>query len=145
MPTVQDILLTKGNSVQAVEPSVSAMDAIRKMNQQKIGALLVMDKGHVEGIFTERDVLRRVVGQERSPSEMLVSEVMTKDVICIAPEMDLDDVSSIMKEKKVRHLPVCGSDGQLHGMISIGDVNAYHASHQQQTIHFLNEYIYGRA
>jgi CBS domain-containing protein len=145
MPTVQDILLTKGNSVQAVEPSASAMDAIRKMNQQKIGALLVMDKGHVEGIFTERDVLRRVVGQDRSPSEMLVSEVMTKDVICIAPETDLDDVSSIMKEKKVRHLPVCDAQGQLHGMISIGDVNAYHASHQQQTIHFLNEYIYGRA
>jgi CBS domain-containing protein len=145
MPTVQDILLTKGNSVQSVEPSATAMDAIRKMNQQKIGALLVMQNGRVEGIFTERDVLRRVVGQDRSPSEMLVSEVMSKDVICVAPETDLDEVSAIMKEKKIRHIPVCDSEGQLHGMVSIGDVNAYHASHQEMTIHFLNEYIYGRA
>ncbi len=145
MPTVQDILLTKGNSVQSVEPSATAMDAIRKMNQQKIGALLVMEKGHVQGIFTERDVLRRVVGHDQMPNEMRVVDVMTKDVICIPPEMDLDEVSAIMKDKKIRHLPVCDSEGQLHGMISIGDVNASHASHQQATIHFLNEYIYGRA
>ena len=145
MPMVQDILLVKGNQVQTVQPTATALEAIRKMNQHKIGALLVMSDGRVEGIFTERDVLRRVVGQEKSPGEMLVSEVMTADVICVEPETDLDDVSSIMKEKKIRHIPVCDSDGQLRGMISIGDVNAHHASHQAATIHFLNEYIYGRA
>src|SRR3954471_16036485 len=114
MPTVQDILLSKGNSVQSVDPSATAMDAIRKMNQQKIGALLVMQHGHVEGIFTERDVLRRVVGQDQSPDQMRLVDVMTKDVICVEPETDLDEVSAIMKDKKVRHLPVCDAEGNLH-------------------------------
>ncbi|HEX8523698.1 MAG TPA: CBS domain-containing protein [Tepidisphaeraceae bacterium] len=145
MPTVQDILISKGTQVQTVEPSATATDAIRKMNQHKIGALLVMNGEHVEGIFTERDVLRRVVGQDRTPTEIGVADVMTKDVICVEPEMDLDDVATIMKEKKIRHLPVCDGDGKLHGMISIGDLNAYHASNQEATIHFLHEYIYGRA
>ena len=145
MPMVQDILATKGNLVHTSPPSASALDAIRKMNQHKIGALLVMEDGQVVGIFTERDVLRRVVGMDRSPGDMKVSEVMTADVICVNPEADLDEVSTIMKEKKIRHVPVCNEDGRLQGMISIGDVNAYHASNQQATIHFLSEYIYGHA
>jgi CBS domain-containing protein len=145
MPCVQDILVVKGNQVHTIEPTATALEAIRKMNQQKIGALLIMREGQVAGIFTERDVLRRVVGQERQPGEMTVAEVMTTDVICVEPEADLDEVAKIMQEKKVRHLPVCDSDRQLQGMISIGDLNAYHASHQEATIHYLHEYIYGRA
>jgi CBS domain-containing protein len=144
MPMVQDILAMKGNAVHTVAPGATALEAIKRMNQHKIGALLVMDQVQVVGIFTERDVLRRVVGMERSPSEMKVSEVMTADVICVQPEADLDEVSQIMKEKKIRHVPVCDSEGKLQGMISIGDVNAYHASNQEATIHFLSEYIYGR-
>ena len=144
MPMVQDVLATKGNQVHSVEPSATALDAIKRMNQHKIGALLVMDKGQVMGIFTERDVLRRVVGMERSPAEMKVADVMTADVICVEPEADLDEVATIMKEKKIRHVPVCDTDGRVQGMISIGDVNAHHASNQQATIHFLSEYIYGR-
>ena len=144
MPMVQDVLATKGNQVHTVSPDATALEAIKRMNQHKIGALLVMDKGQVVGIFTERDVLRRVVGLERSPSEFKVADVMTADVICVEPEADLDEVSSIMKEKKIRHVPVCDGDGKLQGMISIGDVNAHHASNQEATIHFLSEYIYGR-
>jgi CBS domain-containing protein len=144
MPMVQDVLATKGNQVHTIAPDATALDAIKRMNQFKIGALLVMDKGQVVGIFTERDVLRRVVGMERSPSEFKVADVMTADVICVEPETDLDEVSSIMKEKKIRHVPVCDGDGKLQGMISIGDVNAHHASNQEATIHFLSEYIYGR-
>ena len=66
-----------------------------------------------------------------------------ENVICVRPETDLDDVASIMQQKKVRHIPVCDEDG-LHGMISIGDLNAFHASSQEAQIHFLSEYIYGR-
>lgn len=145
MPTVQDILMTKGKDVQTVEPSATVIDAIRQMNRQQIGAVLVVDGGQVAGIFTERDVLRRVVGQPRSPEQMKISEVMTREVICIEPETDLDDVSTMMKEKKIRHIPIRDAEGKLHGMVSIGDVNAHYASHQEQTIHFLHEYIYGRA
>lgn len=144
MPSVRDVLAVKGNQVHAVSPDSTVLAAIGKMNQQKVGAVLVMHEGHVVGIFTERDVLRRVVGAERQPSAVTVAEVMTEEVICVQPETDLDDVASIMKQRKIRHLPVCGEDGQVHGMVSIGDINAYHASNQEAQIHFLNEYIYGR-
>ena len=144
MPSVRDVLAVKGNQVQSVSPSDRVLDAIRTMNQHKIGAVLVMHDGHVVGIFTERDVLRRVVGEERLPSHVTVGEVMTEDLICVGPDADLDEVATIMKNRKIRHLPVCEDDGKLHGMISIGDLNAYHASNQEAQIHFLSEYIYGR-
>jgi CBS domain-containing protein len=145
MPSVQDILLAKGGQVHSISPGATVLEAIRKMNHYKIGALVVMEDAQVVGMFTERDILRRVAGEERSVAEVLVGEVMTSEVICCKPDADLDEVSTIMKTHRVRHVPVCDDLGRLHGMISIGDVNAVHASHQEQTIHFLNEYIYGRA
>ena len=143
MPMVSDVLTVKGGQVHSVTPSMSVLDAINKMNQHKIGAVLALQDGQVAGIFTERDVLRRVIGEQRNPANCTVAEVMTEDVICVRPETDLDDVASIMQQKKVRHIPVCDEDG-LHGMISIGDLNAFHASSQEAQIHFLSEYIYGR-
>jgi len=144
MPTVQDILASKGSHVHAISPNATVLDAVQKMNQHKIGALAVMQDGRVIGMFTERDVLRRVVGEERSPSSMTVGETMTSEVICICPDADLDEVSTVMKNRRIRHLPVCDDDGRLLGMISIGDLNAINATQQEATIHFLNEYIYGR-
>ena len=144
MPMVSDVLAAKGGQVHSVSPATRVLDAINKMNQHKIGAVLAVQDGQVAGIFTERDVLRRVVGEQRNPADCTVSEVMTEDVICVRPETDLDDVASIMQQKKVRHIPVCDEDGRLHGMVSIGDLNAFHASSQEAQIHFLSEYIYGR-
>jgi predicted transcriptional regulator len=67
---------------------------------------------------------------------------MTKDVICCQAEDDLDEISAIMQQKRVRHVPVCGEAGRIMGMISIGDVNAYHATNQEAHINFLSDYIY---
>ena len=145
MPSVRDVLAAKGSDVVSVSPATRVLDAIDKMNRHKIGAVLVMHDGQVAGIFTERDVLRRVIGEQRQPANCTVGEVMTEDVICVAPETDLDEVSAIMQQKKIRHVPVCDEQTRkLHGMVSIGDVNAYHASEQEQQIHFLSDYIYGR-
>jgi CBS domain-containing protein len=144
MPTVKDVLALKGDSLFTTGSQVSVLDATRKMNQHKVGALVVMDDGRVTGIFTERDVLRRVVAEERLPREVKVADVMTTDVICCSMTDDLDDVSAIMKDRRIRHVPVCDTAGKLHGIISIGDVNAQYASHAEQHIHFLNEYLYGR-
>jgi len=144
MPSVQDVLAVKGQQVHSVTPATTVLEAIHKMNQYKIGALLVMHDSHIVGIFTERDVLRRVLGEQRSPAIVTVGEVMTEDIICVEPQTDLDDVSNIMKNRKVRHVPVCDGSGKLHGLISIGDLNACHASNQEAQIHFLSEYIYGR-
>jgi CBS domain-containing protein len=127
----------------SVTPQTPLRDALATMRARRGEALLVLEGGRLAGIFTERDVLRRVIGEQRNPASCTVAEVMTEDVICCRPETDLDEVAAIMQQKKVRHIPVCDDDG-LHGMISIGDVNAYHASTQEAQIHFLSEYIYGR-
>jgi CBS domain-containing protein len=144
MATVNDVLCNKGNHVQTIEASATVLEATQSMNQHKIGAMVVTENGRVAGIFTERDVLRRVVAEMRQPHQILVAEVMTRDPICVGPEADLDEVSAIMKDRRIRHIPVCGDGGQLIGMVSIGDVNAHYASNQAQTIHFLSDYIYGR-
>ncbi len=144
MPTVQDVLSVKGEKVHSVTPASTVLETINTMNQHKIGAVLVMHDGQVVGMFTERDVLRRVIGEQKNPATCTVAEVMTEDVICVEPTTDLDEVSTIMKNRKIRHIPVCGEDGKLHGMVSIGDLNAYHATNQEAQIHFLSEYIYGR-
>jgi CBS domain-containing protein len=148
MPSVRDVLSTKSSAskIHTIGPEATVLDAIRKMNEHGIGALVVTSGERVVGMFTERDVLRRVVGEGRSPGEMLVAEAMTEEVVCTGPSEDLDEVRAVMKNRRIRHLPGCGGDGQkLLGLISMGDVNAYDASNQEATIHFLNEYIYGRA
>jgi CBS domain-containing protein len=117
------------------------------MNEHKIGALMVThddNEGQIAGIFTERDVLRRVVADGHSPAEVHVAQVMTQEVMCCSPNTDIDEASRIMRDCRVRHLPVCDGDGQILGLISIGDLNAYHASDTEATIQFLNEYIHGR-
>ncbi len=145
MPSVHDILSSKPAKVHSIAPGATALEAIQKMNEHGIGALVVTDVGgRVVGMFTERDVLRRVVAHERMPNEILVGEVMTTAVVCCGPTEDLDDVKTTMRNRRIRHLPVCDGDGNLLGMISIGDLNAYDASSREATIHFLNEYIYGR-
>jgi CBS domain-containing protein len=144
MPTANDVLARKGFSVFVVPSTATVLEAVERMNQLRIGAVIVMDQGRMRGMFTERDVLRRVVGEKRDPATTPVGMVMTKDVICCGPDTDMDEISTIMKDQRVRHLPVCEHGGDLLGMISIGDVNAVHASRQEATITYLNEYLYGR-
>lgn len=145
MPTVQDILANKGTRIHSISATATVLEATHVMNDEKIGALVVTDEGRVAGIFSERDVLRRVVAQEKSPGQVTVGEVMTRDIVCCSPDDDIDDVSRIMADNRIRHLPVCHDGGKLLGMISIGDVNAMHASRQEAHISFLSEYVYGRA
>jgi CBS domain-containing protein len=144
MPTASDILARKGFSVFVVPSSATVLEAVERMNQLRVGAVVVMDQGRMRGMFTERDVLRRVVGERRTPSTTHVHDVMTTEVICCGPDTDMEEISSIMKERRVRHLPVCDRDGDLLGMISIGDVNALHTTHQEATITYLSDYLYGR-
>ena len=145
MPTAQDILATKGSVVHTIDPTATVLEATQKMNQHKLGALVVMLEGQVAGMFTERDVLRRIVAAQRNPASTKVGEVMTSDVICVSPETDLDEVSSLMQQRRIRHVPVCDTRGNLQGMLPIGDLNAFHVTHQEAHINFLSEYIYGRA
>ena len=145
MSTVQDVLAAKGSAVHTIDVSATVLVATRAMNQRRIGALVVTDAGRIVGMFTERDVLHRIVACELSPSAVPVSQVMTREVIFCRPDMDLDEVSRIIRDRRIRHLPVCNDAGQLLGLISIGDINAHHASSQEAHIHFLHDYCFGRA
>jgi CBS domain-containing protein len=144
MPQVRDILEKKGTQVWTVGPRATVMQAATLMNEYKIGALVVTDAGRIVGMFTERDVLRRVVGEHRDPITTLVADVMTTEVLCCTSRTLLEEARTVMKEQRIRHLPVADDDGRLLGLISIGDLNAHHQASQEQTIFLLQEYMYGR-
>ncbi|MGN6367278.1 MAG: CBS domain-containing protein [Phycisphaerae bacterium] len=148
MATVADLLAKKDARVHCISPSATILEATQMMNRHKIGSLVVSVEGdgceHVVGMFTERDVLTRIVAAQRDPQSTLVEDVMSADIAYCTPDTDVDEVGAIMKERRIRHLPVCERDGHLVGLISIGDINAFHAVGQAITIHYLNEYIYGR-
>ena len=144
MPTVRDILARKGNHVLTIGPQATILDAACLMNEHKVGCLLVTDNDEIAGILTERDLLERVVAQCRQPDRMPVSEAMTTDVLYCRPHTDIDEVRSIMKEHRLRHLPVVDLAETLHGLISIGDLNAWDVQTHEATITVLTEYIHGR-
>lgn len=145
MPLVRDVLSAKGHEVHSIRDDASVLEATRLMNQHRIGALVVLRHGQIVGIFTERDVLTRVVGNGRELGQLPVREVMTRDVLTTTADTDLSEVSDLMREKRIRHLPVCDPDGRLHGLVSIGDVNAAFAEERERQLHQLSEYVYGRA
>lgn len=145
MATVQEILRGKGGQVLSIGPQASVLDAAQLMNEHKIGSLVVMDGGQVVGIITERDILQRVVAQRRDPVDSRVQEVMTVEVVCCQPHTTIEEARGVMKNRRIRHLPVLDGDRRLCGLISIGDLNAYANNTQEMTIHVLEEYIYGRA
>jgi CBS domain-containing protein len=144
MGTVQEILKIKGSAVLSIGPQASVLDAAVLMNRHKVGSLLVMDANNVTGIITERDLLQRVLAVCRDPMTTLVNEVLTSEMLCCKPHTSVEEARLVMKDHRVRHLPVVDEDGQLHGMISIGDLNAYESYSQEQTIHMLTTYINGR-
>jgi CBS domain-containing protein len=144
MAAVKEILRQKGNQVLSIRTRESALEAAVLMNRHKVGSLMVMEDETVVGIITERDLLDRVLVGRLDPAKTTVEEIMTSEVLCCQPHTDIEEARAVMKNRRVRHLPVVGEDGQLHGVISIGDLNAYNAYSQEQTIHVMKEYIQGR-
>ncbi len=144
METVKGILAEKGGQVWTIGKDATVLQAALLMNEHKIGALVVQDQGQIAGMFTERDVLRRVVGEQRDPAHTCVGDVMTAEVVCCTPATTLDEVRSAMKNRRIRHLPAVDDEQRLVGIISIGDLNARREATQEQTIYLLHEYLYGR-
>jgi CBS domain-containing protein len=145
MATVRDLLARKGPHVHTICPAASVLEAALLMNEHKIGSLVVIDDDRVVGIFTERDVLQRVVGEEREAAKTSVGDVMTTEVVCCTLETTIAEARGAMKNRRVRHLPLVDGEQRLLGLISIGDLNAYETTDHEQTIYLLQEYIYGRA
>jgi len=144
MATVREILARKGPHVVTIGKDATVLDGALLMNEHKIGALVVLDDGQVVGMFTERDILQRVVAAQRDPARTPIEEVMTTEVVCCAPETTIEEARGAMKNRRIRHMPLVDSEQRLQGLISIGDLNAYEASTQEQTIYLLQEYMFGR-
>lgn len=144
MPSVKQILTHKGTDVITIAPTASVLDAALLMNEHRIGALVVVENSRVAGIISERDMLWRVIAQRRDSADCPVDDVMTREVICCRIETPMHEARAILMHRRIRHLPVVNDEGGLEGMISIGDLNAWELHGQEQQIHFLHEYLYGR-
>ncbi len=137
---ISAILDRKGRSVVSVSPSMTVCEAVTEMNRQRIGSVLVLEHGELVGIFTERDVLRRVVGGGLDPRRALVAEVMTRGVLTITPESTIEETMVLFTEKRCRHLPVV-DHGRLVGTISIGDITRWIAEAHRAEAEHLKNYI----
>jgi CBS domain-containing protein len=141
MNTKLNVLLAeKEPDIHTIGPDSSAVDAVRDMNHAKIGALVVLEQDRIVGIFTERDVLVRVVAADRDPLTTLVRDVMTRDPICVTPAMTVQEAMVLVTEKRFRHLPVV-QNGRLCGIISSGDLTRWAVRDQKHQIDHLNAYI----
>ncbi|TMQ70296.1 MAG: CBS domain-containing protein [Candidatus Eisenbacteria bacterium] len=142
MPTVQTVLAKKGGQVVSAGVDDSVLRAAALMNDRGIGGLVVLDGDRVAGIFTERDILRRVVAVGRDPAKTQVREVMTSPVAFCRRETTLAECRYVMTERRIRHLPVVDEHG-VCGIVTIGDLMAHEATEHQATIQYLHEYIFG--
>lgn len=140
--TVSDLLREKGNNVWSIAPDATVLDAIRMISEKGIGALLVMEDERVVGLVSERDYARKIVLEGRSSSNTLVREVMSDKIISVRREQPVRDCMELMTDKRIRHLPVI-EDGQLLGLISIGDLVKEVIAEQEHIIHQLEDYISG--
>ena len=142
MGKVRDILRTKGQSVFLVQPAITVYEALELMVHKNIGALLVSDQGKFVGIFTERDYARKVILKGKTSKETLISEIMTENPVTVKPDDSIDDCMKLMTEKFIRYIPVL-ENGNLIGVISIGDVVKYIIAEQKYIIEDLEQYITG--
>ena len=139
---LREVLKHKGRVVHSVAPESTVRDAVRLMNRQRIGAVLVIDEGELVGIFTERDVLVRVVDAQRDPRTTLIREVMTTGLVTVSPEIRVGEALRLVTERRTRHLPVM-EEGQLLGLVSIGDLSNWATQFLQAEIDELERYING--
>jgi CBS domain-containing protein len=137
---VAKILEQKTEQVETVSPQSSVGEAVARMNQRRIGSLLVMDGERLVGIFTERDVLTRVVPQQLDPQKTPVGEVMTRNPISISPNRTVQEAMMVMTDTRHRHLPVV-QGGKVVGVVSIGDLTRWTVRDQQRTIEDLTDYV----
>ena len=143
MKKVKHILETKGKMIYTVHPAMRVYDAIRVMGENNVGAVLVMEGDRLLGILTERDYARKVVLQGKFSAETYVHEIMTPHpgLHTVSPDESIEDCMHLMTDHKVRHLPVL-ENGQLQGIISIGDVVSMYIGQQKDIIEDMTKYIY---
>jgi CBS domain-containing protein len=140
MTTVEQVLHAKSGQVLATREDAPVYDALAQLAQHDIGALVVLDRGRLIGMFSERDYARKVILHGKSSKDLLVADVMTRRVHSVAPCDTIEQCMALMTEAHIRHLPVVRDDAVV-GMISIGDVVKATLDEQRYTIAVLEQYI----
>jgi CBS domain-containing protein len=141
--TLSSLLRFKGRHVWSIAPTATVYEAIARMSEKSIGALLVLSEGRLAGIISERDYARKVILRDRSSKETQVWEIMTERVITASAASTVEECMRWMTEHRIRHLPVLDGDHVI-GVVSIGDLVNWTISAQEATIGQLQGYIEGR-
>ena len=140
MHTLRQLLGSKTPEVYAVAPGDSVIDAIRLMAEKGVGAVLVMDGARLAGIVSERDYARKIVLHGKSSADTSVRDIMTADVVTVSPHQTVEQCMQIVTDHRIRHLPVV-DDGEVIGVISIGDLVKAVIEDQQVQLDQLQRYI----
>ena len=143
MSNLSEILAGKGGDVLRIEAGASVFEAVQTMVEANVGSLLVTDGGEIVGIVTERDYLRRVTLEGRTDKDTPVGEIMTSPLIVVTPETSIDECMAVMTDRRIRHLPVV-DDGEVVGVVSIGDLVKFKSKLQSFEIQYLTDYVTGR-
>ncbi|HOE80061.1 MAG TPA: CBS domain-containing protein [Smithellaceae bacterium] len=143
MSHVRDILSAKDGKIQSISPKATVYEALEKMSEKEIGALVVMENKKVVGILSERDYARKIILQGKSSKNTLVQEVMSTNLFSVTPDTRVEDAMVLMTGKHVRHLPVFEKN-KFIGIISIGDVVKLVISQKDFLINQLSDYIAGK-
>jgi CBS domain-containing protein len=133
----------RGAATLSVPPGITVAAAADALNQHKGGSVLVMEGGKLLGIFTERDILRRVVGERRDPANTKVGDVMTKDLVVMRPSASVVDAMRVISEKRIRHIPVV-EGGAVVGVVSQGDLNHWLVRNREGHIQDLVDFVTGK-
>ena len=142
MKTVSQLLVSKGPTVHSIDRTATVFDAITKMVERNVGALLVMDGLRACGILTERDYLRKVAVRGRASRTTRVEEIMSGGLISVSPDTSIEECMGLMTGNRIRHLPVF-EDNELAGIVSIGDIVKSLASDRLSQIEQLTAYVQG--
>jgi CBS domain-containing protein len=139
---VRDVLADKGSHVWRIAADATVRDALELMTEKKIGAVLVVDGSTPVGILSERDFTRSAANEQRTPAQIRVHEIMSREVVRVSPDETVEDCMTVMTHRRVRHLPVMDGD-RLVGLVSIGDVVKWIITEQVGVIDDLERYIAG--
>jgi CBS domain-containing protein len=140
MSTADALIKRKSSTLISIHPASTVIDAVDLMNSHRIGSIIVLEGDRLAGIFTERDLLRRVAARRLDPSVTPVESVMTASVVVARPDTSLNEIAYVMREQDIRHMPVVDDQHRLLGIVSIGDLNKAELGQEHRTVRYFETY-----